>query len=275
MRIDEALRAALANGLERADAFGLLQHLMGVERAWLIAHDDALLSPEQQAAFDALRARRAAGEPLAYLVGYKEFHGLRLNVSTATLVPRPDTETLVDWALERLQALPPGARVVDLGTGSGAIALALKAARPDAEVWATDASPAALAVAQGNGEGLHLAVHWRLARSGDWFGSLGSERFDLIVSNPPYIAGQDPHLAALRHEPLTALTPGGDGLDDLRRLAAGASAHLRPGGWLLLEHGFDQADVVAELLCIAGFAAPQHRFDLAGLRRCTGAAFRT
>lgn len=274
MTLAEALRAALAAGLERSDAFGLLQHLLGRERAWLIAHDDEALSAAQRQAFDALVQRRTAGEPLAYLVGHKEFHGLRLAVSPATLVPRPDTETLVDWALELLATRPAGARVIDLGTGSGAIALALKAARPDAELWASDASPAALAVARSNGEQLGLAVHWRAGRFGDWFGPLNGERFDLIVSNPPYIAAQDPHLQALSHEPLSALTPGGDGLDDLRRLCGGAPAHLQDGGWLLLEHGFDQADAVAALLKANGFAAPQHRLDLAGHRRCTAAAIR-
>jgi release factor glutamine methyltransferase len=230
-----------------------------------MAHDEWGLTPIQRQQFLDWVARRAAGEPIAYLTGEQEFHGLLLRVTADTLVPRPDTETLVDWALD---LLPQGGRVADLGTGSGAIALALKHGRPDAAVTATDRSPAALAVAQANGQRLGLAVDWRC---GSWFEPLGTERFELIVSNPPYIAGHDPHLPALRHEPLQALTPGGDGLDDLRRLATVAAAHLQAGGWLLLEHGFDQADAVAALLREAGFSGVEHRRDLAGHRRCTGA----
>lgn len=262
-----AIREALqAPGLSRLEAQTLLGALLGRERAWLLAHDDAVLSAAQAQQYAAWLRRHADGEPIAYLLGRQEFHGLMLTVTRDTLVPRPDTETLVDWALE---LLPPGGRVLDLGTGSGAIALALKQRRPDAQVSASDRSAAALAVARGNGERLGLAVDWR---QGDWWLALEpGSRFELIVSNPPYIAGDDEHLPALRHEPLDALTPGGDGLEAIRLLIQGAQAHLQPGAWLLLEHGFDQAEAVAALFEQAGFAPAEHRLDLAGHRRCTGA----
>ena len=214
-----------------------------------------------------LLARRAAGEPVAYLLGEKEFHGLMLRVTPDVLIPRPDTETLVEWALACLQGLPPGAAVADLGTGSGAIALALKQARPDAAVSAVEASPAALAVAQDNGRRLGLDVRWL---AGSWWSPLAGQRLDLVVSNPPYIADGDPHLPALAHEPASALTAGPDGLRDLRAIAAGAPGQLRPGGWLLLEHGWDQAGAVQALLREAGLTAIETRHDLAGQPRCTG-----
>lgn len=265
--IREALAGAV--GLSRLEAQTLLGALLGRDRAWLLAHDDALLDAAQQQQFEDWLRRHADGEPIAYLLGQQEFHGLMLQVSRDTLVPRPDTETLVDWALT---LLPRAGRVLDLGTGSGAIALALKHSRPDAQVSASDRSEAALAVARGNGERLGLDVDWRC---GDWWQALAAgSRFALIVSNPPYIAGEDPHLPALRHEPLQALTPGGDGLDAIRVLIQGAAAHLQPGGWLLLEHGYDQADAVAALFDKAGFAPAEHRLDLVGHRRCTGAQAR-
>lgn len=269
--ISQALQAAHAQGLDRLDAQLLMGHVLGRDRAWLIAHDGDPLPDAQAQSFAGLCARRAAGEPLAYLVGEREFHGLTLQVSPAVLVPRPDTETLVDWALEVLAgdlADRPAPSVVDLGTGSGAIALAVAHRHAAARVEAVDTSLAALEVARANGQRLGLPVVWHL---GSWFEPLAGRRFDLILSNPPYIAADDPHLAALRHEPTQALTPGGDGLDSLRWLAAQAPAHLQPGGWLLLEHGWDQADPVAEMLRDAGFAAVSHRRDLAGHRRCTGA----
>jgi release factor glutamine methyltransferase len=266
MQIREALAGA---GLDRLEAQTLLGALLDRERAWLIAHDDAPLSEAQAAQFSAWCARRRAGEPIAYLTGFQEFHGLRLQVSPATLVPRPDTETLVDWALA---LLPPGGRVADLGTGSGAIALAIKAARPDAAVHASDRSPTALTQACANGERLGLQIHWH---EGSWFAPLAGQRFDLIVSNPPYIAAADPHLPGLRHEPASALVAGADGLDDLRQLVAGAPGHLQAGGWLLLEHGHDQAGAVAALFAAAEAWRPaEHRQDLAGHRRCTGAQCR-
>ena len=237
-------------------------------REWLIAHDDAPLSAGQQQRFAADCARRAAGEPLAYLLGEREFHGLMLQVGPAVLVPRPDTETLVDWALELLADAPGTApAMADLGTGSGAIALALKHARPDARVCAVEISPAALAVARANGQRLGLDVQWL---AGSWWQPLQGRRFDLVSSNPPYIAAGDPHLPALRHEPLQALSPGGDGLSDLRHIIQAAPLHLQPGGWLLLEHGHDQAEAVRALLLQAGLTQVTTRRDLAGRPRCSG-----
>eukprot|EP01041_Mallomonas_annulata_P017538 gene17538-36059_t len=212
-----------------------------------------------------LTRRRAAGTPLAYLTGQREFYGLTLQVDARVLDPRPDTETLVDWALEVLQP-QPGARVVDLGTGSGAIALALKHSCPSLQVQAVDYSPGALAVAQGNAERLQLQVAFH---QGSWLAGIDGP-LDAIVSNPPYIREDDEHLPALRHEPRQALTAGADGLDDIRTIVAQAPAHLRPGGWLLLEHGYDQADAVQALLAAQGFAQVQSRNDLAGIARCTG-----
>lgn len=280
--LGEALAAARAAGVERLDALALLGALLQRPRSWLMAHDEAPLGAAAPA-WAAQLARRAAGEPLAYLLGCKDFHGLELAVGPAVLVPRPDTETLVDWALD---LLPPEAawRVADLGTGSGAIALAVAAARPAARLVAVDASAAALAVASANAQRLGLDREARgadgpeaasslprfEARLGDWWLPLAGERFELLLSNPPYIAEGDLHLAALHHEPAMALASGPDGLDAIRQISAGAAAHLQAGGWLLLEHGWDQADAVAALLRAAGFEAVQHRQDLAGHRRCTG-----
>lgn len=265
MTLSEWLRAAQAQGVARSDALGLMGHVLGRERAWLIAHDEHQPAAAEQAAMAALLARRAAGEPYAYLVGQREFFGLMLAVTPAVLVPRPETEDLVAWAL----TLPPG-RALDLGTGSGAIALAL--ASRGWTVTATDASADALAVARGNGERLGLRVEWR---AGSWWHAVaGCPPFDLVISNPPYVAEGDAHLPALRHEPITALTAGPDGLADLRAIVAGAPAHLKPCGWLLLEHGFDQGAAVAGLLRAAGFAQVHTRPDLAGLDRCTGGQLR-
>jgi release factor glutamine methyltransferase len=267
MRIADALNAARALGVARLDAQWLLEHLLGRPRSWLLAHDDTELSAAQADALNAGLARRAAGEPLAYVLGEREFRSLALRVTPAVLVPRPETELLVDWALERL---PTGAAldVVDLGTGSGAIALALQHERPGLRMVASDASAAALAVARGNALRLRLPVQFV---QGDWWAPLHGRRFGLAVSNPPYVAGDDPHLAALRHEPRGALTPEGDGLAALRRIVYGAPGHLLPGAWLLLEHGHDQAEAVRQMLLDAGFEAAQTRHDLAGLPRCTGA----
>ena len=265
----QALSQAQQAGLPRVDAQMLLLHVLGRaghDRAWLLAHDDAALSPAQAEAFTSLTARRLAGEPVAYLTGRKAFYGLELAIDARVLDPRDDTETLVDWALE---LLPPGrpARVLDLGTGSGAIALALAAERPQAEVWAVDASANALAVAHANAVRLGLAVTFR---HGDWLTPLAGERFELIVSNPPYIAEGDAHLPALAHEPLQALVSGADGLDDIRRIITAAPAHLTPGGWLLLEHGWNQATAVRDLLAAGGFTQVQSRRDLGGVERCSG-----
>ena len=266
MTIDEALALARQLGVERGDAQTLLSHQTGRDRAWLIAHGDAP-APGAEAGL----RRLAAGEPLAHLTGWQPFHGLMLQVTPATLIPRPDTETLVDWALALLAdhaAAGSGpASVADLGTGSGAIALAIKTACPGAEVAAVDFSAAALAVARSNGERLGVAIDWRL---GSWFEPLAGRRFDLVVSNPPYITDDDPHLPALRHEPVTALTSGRDGLADLRTLIDAAPQHLVPGGWLLLEHGWDQADAVAQHLAARGFTDVTLRRDLAGRPRASG-----
>ena len=212
-------------------------------------------------------ARRAAGEPLAYLFGEKEFYGLALAVSPAVLVPRPETELLVEWAVGLLQGRPAGAAVVDLGTGSGAIALAVKHACPACVVSASDASREALAVAATNGRRLRLEVE---LVEGDWWQPFAGRRFDVAVANPPYVAAGDPHLQALRHEPSAALSPGADGLAALARIVADAAPHLLPGGWLLLEQGFEQGPAVAALLGDAGFARVATHADLAGLPRTTG-----
>jgi release factor glutamine methyltransferase len=272
--VDAALRAARAQGVERLDAHLLLAHVLGRSRAWLLAHGDDALSDGHAAAFRSLAARRAAGEPFAYLVGEREFHGLMLAVNAAVLVPRPDTETLVEWALALLQGElqeSPAPAVLDLGTGSGAIALALKNACPRARVWAGERSAEALAVARANAAGLALDVRFA---QGDWFAALAGEpdapAFDLVVSNPPYIVEGDPHLAGLAHEPLSALVSDGQGLGDIERIVAGSRSHLREGGWLLFEHGWEQAPAVAAILADAGFDAVQARADIEGRPRCTG-----
>ena len=261
MIVSEALARARELGVDRLDAQLLLAHLLKQDRAWLMSHDDA---PVDESAALALLQRRAADEPFAYIVGEQEFHGLMLQVTPATLIPRPDTETLVDWALE---LLTPGSSVVDLGTGSGAIALAIKHRQPAAEVHAVDLSTDALAVASANANRLGLDVSFH---AGSWLAPLTGRRFAMIVSNPPYIAGEDPHLAALGHEPISALTPGGNGLSDLQAIVKAAPDHLTPGGWLLLEHGFDQAEAVAELLRQRGFTDLALRHDLGGNPRASG-----
>ena len=270
--LQDALRQAAAAGLDRLDAQMLLLHALGRsphDRAWLIAHDSDSLPPKAAARWQALLQRRQAGEPVAYLLGEKEFGGLNLQVDARVLVPRPDTEVLVEWALDALP--PPGgaqsSRLLDLGTGSGAIALTIASRCPDVQVTATDASADALAVAQANAQRLCLPV--RFAR-GAWLAAVPSERFHVIASNPPYIAEGDPHLDALTHEPLSALTSGADGLDDIRQIVVQAPGALQPGGWLLLEHGHDQAEAVRELLTTQGFEAVSSRQDLAAIARCSG-----
>jgi release factor glutamine methyltransferase len=265
-----ALAQAQAGGLHRLDAQLLLLHACSrspQERAWLIAHDTDVLPSDALVLWGAVLERRLRGEPLAYITGHKAFYGLDLLVDARVLDPRADTETLVDWAL---QALPPAPqRVLDLGTGSGAVALALQHERRLWEVHALDHSADALAVAQANAQRLKLPVHFA---QGNWLqGAQG--RFHAIVSNPPYVAEGDPHLDALRHEPTLALTSGPDGLDAIRTIIASAPQHLHPGGWLLLEHGFEQAQAVCALLQQAGFSEVQTRHDLAGLERCSGGRF--
>jgi release factor glutamine methyltransferase len=267
LNIAQALAQAKTLGLDHVEAQTLLLHALGRDlhdRAWLLLHDTDEPSLGMLEAFNALVQRRLHNEPIAYLTGSQDFHGLNLAVDPRVLVPRPDTETLVDWALQL--EMPAEAHVLDLGTGSGAIALALKHARPSWALSAVDASADALAVAEANAQALGLAVHFH---HGHWLNGVQGP-FELIVSNPPYIAEGDPHLPALIAEPLQALVSGADGLDDIRRIVAQAPSCLKAGGWLLLEHGFDQAPAVQDLLIQAGFAQVQSRKDLAGLARCTG-----
>jgi release factor glutamine methyltransferase len=270
LTVAAALGEARLSAVERLDAQLLLARAMSCTRSWLIAHDDAPLTRAQAIAYRADLARRAAGEPLAYIVGEKEFHGLMLRVDARVLVPRPDTETLVDWALELLRndfAATSQPRVIDLGSGSGAIALAVKHACADAQVTALDASADALEVAAANAQQLALPID---LQQSDWWSAVAGQCFHLALSNPPYVAQNDPHLAALTHEPQLALASGPDGLTAIRRIIAGAPQHLHAGGWLLLEHGHDQAAAVQALLAAAGFARVQSRRDLAGIARCSG-----
>ncbi|MDD5444419.1 MAG: peptide chain release factor N(5)-glutamine methyltransferase [Pseudomonas fluorescens] len=264
-----ALAQAQAQGLARLDAQMLVLHALGRQvddRAWLLAHDNDALTAEAASALQTLVRRRLDNEPVAYLTGRKEFFGLDLQVDGRVLVPRPDTETLVQWTLDVLDGMDQ-ASVLDLGTGSGAIALAIKSSRPDVEVHARDFSHDALQVAQANAARLGLNVQFS---QGSWFENLHT-RYTVVVSNPPYIAEHDDHLPALRHEPQQALTSGPDGLDDIRLIIANAGQYLLAGGWLLLEHGYNQSAAVCALLTAAGFEQAQSRTDLAGTLRCSGA----
>jgi len=278
-QLDDAnTRIVAALGLEkreaRLEARVLAAFAWNVSPAWLIAHDTDPLTDAQNAQFQTLLARRLAGEPIAYLTGTREFYGRPFQVSPDVLIPRPDTELLVELALARM---PPdqAVEVLDLGTGSGCIAITLALERPLARITAVDRSAAALAVAQCNADILNARVEFLAS---DWFAAfmpprvLAGRRFDLIVGNPPYIAATDPHLTRgdVRFEPLTALAAGADGLDDLRQLTAAACAHLKPGGALLLEHGYDQADAVQALLRMSGIRHPQSWADLAGCLRVSG-----
>lgn len=262
--------------LPRAEARRLLASLTGQPLTWFMAHGDDPADPDTAARFQALAERRRAGEPLAYLLGQQEFYGRPFTVSPTVLIPRADTETLVETALEQLLLLRQQRRAVplsllELGTGSGIIAITLALEAPDTEVHAVERSPEALAMAQQNAKALGAdRIHWH---AGSWWQALASpRRFDLIVSNPPYIAAGDHHLQQgdLRFEPPQALAAGPDGLDDLRIIIGGAPAHLSPGGWLLLEHGYDQETPVQALLRDAGFAEVFTRRDLAGQPRVSG-----
>ncbi len=294
--IREALHEAQRLGVARLDAQLMLLQLLtanapgpsaksGITRSWLLAHDDQALTDTELMRWQGMLARRVEGQPLAYVVGEQTFCELRLQVTPAVLIPRPETEELVRWALECLaRRQQPSPRVLDLGTGSGAVALAIKHRCPHAQVHATDISPAALQVAHANARRLHLDVNFGLA---DWWAAAGGSPggpappdrgatgpvglFDLVVSNPPYIAPGDGHLAALQHEPVTALVGADDGLGDLRAIIDGSRGRLVSGAWLLLEHGHDQAPALQQLLLQAGYSDPQTRADLAGLPRCTGA----
>jgi release factor glutamine methyltransferase len=261
---------AQSEGIDRLDAQLLIGALLNQPRGWLIAHDDLLLTRIQSEKLMQWVSRRLDGEPLAYLLGQKEFYGLMLEIGPSVLVPRPETELLVDWGLRLLQgplAAISNPRVIDLGTGSGAIALAIKHRFQAATVVAVDCSAAALETASGNARSLNLTIDLVL---GGWWSAVPGRRFDLALSNPPYIASGDRHLAALRHEPQGALIAHRDGLADLEEIIDGARAHLNPDGWLLLEHGHDQANALRQRLTAAGFSQVQTLCDLAGLDRCTG-----
>lgn len=268
--VGRVLADAKALGVDLLDAQILLARCLGRPRLWLLAHTEAELAPSQWRAFDSLLGRRSHGEPLAYLVGEKEFHGLTLSVDSRVLVPRPETEHLVDWGLELLAARSSesaAAAVLDLGTGSGAIALAIKSACPAARVTAVDVSHAALQVALTNAARLALDVEFV---GGNWWQAVADRRFDLVLSNPPYVPAADPHLLQLRHEPVAALTPGSSGLEALLPIIEAAPHHLLPHGWLMLEHGADQATAVRNALIRHGFVDVHTRLDLAGLDRCSG-----
>lgn len=252
--------------LPAPEARALLAWVLRVPRERLVAHPELVVTPQAHADFTALVARRQSGEPMAYLLGEREFYGRRFTVTPDVLVPRPDTETLVEVALACLRERT-APRILDLGTGSGCVAITLQLERPDAAVIATDVSAAALAVARANAQSLQAGVSFL---QGDWFNALApGAAFDLIVSNPPYVAAADPHLAALRHEPDLALTDGGDGLRCLTILSTGARAHLLAGGWLVLEHGYDQAAAVAQRMRDAGFREVTMTRDAGGQTRVT------
>lgn len=274
MTITEALAAAqarltlAANTEAKLEAQLLLQHVLQVNRAWLIAHENDTLSPDTQAKFEALLIRRLQGEPMAYILGEREFYGLVLQVTPATLIPRPDTETLVEAALDKIPQ-NMDVHVLDLGTGSGAIALAIAKHRSQANVVAVDASPAALEVAKHNADRLNISnVQFVLS---DWFSALEDQRFEIIVSNPPYIEADDPHLAQgdLRFEPPDALASGKDGLSDIRIIINQCLTHLKPQGWLMLEHGYNQGTAAADLMSAAGLVDVATIKDLGGNDRVT------
>jgi release factor glutamine methyltransferase len=263
-----AALAAARTKLPASEARLLLGHVLARPPAWLIAHDDEILGEDALLAFASLVARRAGGEPVAYLVGRREFFGREFEVSPAVLIPRPETELLVELGIAKVGA-DSAATILDLGTGSGCIAITLALEMPLARVTAVDASEPALRVARDNAE-KHVAS-LRLLQS-DWFDGLAGESFDLIVANPPYVAEGDPHLAAgdLRHEPSLALASGADGLDAIRRIIAAAPQHLVAGGQLWLEHGYDQAAAVHELLAAAGLCNIEQHRDAAGIVRVSG-----
>lgn len=274
MTITEALAAAqarltlAANTEAKLEAQLLLQHVLQVNRAWLITHENDTLSPDTQAKFEALLTRRLQGEPMAYILGEREFYGLVLQVTPATLIPRPDTETLVEAALDKIPQ-NMDVQVLDLGTGSGSIALAIAKNRPQHQVVAVDASPAALEVAKHNADRLNISnVQFVLS---DWFSALEDQRFEIIVSNPPYIEADDPHLAQgdLRFEPPDALASGKDGLSDIRIIINQCLTHLKPQGWLMLEHGYNQGTAVADLMSAAGLVDVATIEDLGGNERVT------
>lgn len=266
----EALTLAAMAGLPPLEARMLLSHVTGFTRTQLITRDNEHLNTAQRDAFSTLLARRLAGEPMAYLLGEREFFGRTFRVTPDVLIPRPDTEVAAEASLTRLAGIH-NPRVLDMGTGSGILAVTIARERPDAEVWATDISPGALMVAQDNARALQ-ADNIRFMVS-DWYQALPDGlRFHLVVSNPPYIAEGDPHLVEgdLRFEPIDALTDHDDGLSDLAAIVAGATGRLLPGGWLLMEHGYDQGYATRHLLTGAGFAEVFTARDLGGNERCSG-----
>lgn len=264
--IGEALAAARGR-IPASEARLFLRDILGCSAAQIAAYPERELAEEQAQRFACLLERRAAGEPVAYLLGEREFYGRPFRVSPAVLIPRPETELIVELVLARVGA-GAAPRILDLGTGSGALAVTLALEIPAAQVTAVDFSAAALEVAAANGRVLGAVV--RFVES-DWFAAVDATGFDFIVSNPPYIADKDPHLAQgdVRFEPATALAAGPAGMDDLRRIAASAQAFLAPGGWLMMEHGYDQAEMVRDLLLCHGLADVASARDLAGIERVT------
>lgn len=273
-----AVITAAREKLPTSEARLLLGYVLQKPLAWLLAHDDEVLDEARLSAFKTLVTRRAAGEPVAYLLGYREFFGREFLTTPATLIPRPETELLVERVIEKV-SLKVGdgetaikhksRRILDLGTGTGCIAITLALECPDASVFAIDANEATLNVAQANAQRLNANV--RFLHS-DWFAAVGGEKFDLIVGNPPYIAAEDAHLLQgdLRFEPLAALASGANGLDAIRHIIATAPAYLNSAGELWLEHGYDQAEAVRELLDSAGFLHIEQHCDLAGIVRVSG-----
>lgn len=246
----------------------LLQSALKVNRAWLIAHENDALQANNHADFQAMLTRRLAGEPIAYILGSREFYGLNLIVTPDTLIPRPDTETLVEAALDKIAIDAPSA-ILDLGTGTGAIALAIAENRPQTNIIAVDASKAALEIAERNAQSLSIDnVQFMLSH---WFDALDGEKFDVIVSNPPYIQADDNHLTQgdLRYEPLSALASGKDGLDDIRQIITDCLIYLKPQGWLMLEHGYNQAESVTDLMAEIGLVNIETLKDLGGNHRVT------
>ncbi|MBI4807615.1 MAG: peptide chain release factor N(5)-glutamine methyltransferase [Nitrosomonadales bacterium] len=269
-----SLKAALEQSAAEAriEVQMLLQRSLHVSRAYLLAHPEQILEASQQAAYDTMLQRRLRGEPIAHILGEREFFGLNFKVTSAALIPRPETELLVELALQRIPQ-HGGCRVLDLGTGTGAIGLSIAHDRPDVEVVAVDASQGALEVARENAQRMTIS-NTSFVQS-DWFEALGAQHFKIIVSNPPYIAVADPHLAQgdVRFEPVSALVSGVDGLEDIRQIVARAGEFLERGGWLLLEHGYDQAQSVREILLLNGYEDVFSAKDIAGIERVSGGIF--
>jgi release factor glutamine methyltransferase len=269
MHTVKAALEELMLSMDRTDAVVIMSEVLGVNRAWIAANPMRILSETQDARIDMLAAQRAMGRPVAYLLNRREFYGRDFALDSSVLIPRPETETLVEAALARMA---PKDTCLDLGTGSGAVAVTIACQRPESRVVATDTDEAALRVARANAERHHCAGRIEFLK-GSWYAPLGSRQFDVIVSNPPYVAAGDPHLGRgdLRFEPQEALTDGSrDGLDSIRAIIAGASDHLKKGGWLLVEHGYDQAEAVHALLEAAGFGSIVSLCDLAGIQRVAG-----